>query len=87
MRTSPALALVEVTAPQNGTDDEGYGIVTDDSYTRRLCVVGLADGQVLIKGMTPGFKRGLWHLESNTEPTIFDAKVKWAAKVREMRPR
>ena len=53
----------------------------------RLCVVGLADGRVLIKKLMGGQIAGHWTLLSNTEPPIYDVVVEWAARVKQMSPR
>lgn len=53
----------------------------------RLCVVGLENGKVLVKRLRASKIRGLFNLESNTEDTIFDAAVTWAARVKSMAPR
>jgi transcriptional regulator with XRE-family HTH domain len=54
----------------------------------KLCVVGLADGRVLVKQMKRS-PLGLphVHLYSNVEAPIYDAVVTWAAVVRQMTPR
>lgn len=59
--------------------------VTDDLHGE-LCVVGLADGRVLVKRLRPARAVGLYHLDSNMEPTLNDVEVVWAAKVSGMRP-
>jgi transcriptional regulator with XRE-family HTH domain len=57
------------------------------SLTGRLCVVGLADGRVLVKKLQRGQLAGRFNLLSNTEPPIYDAEVVWAAKVKQLTPR
>lgn len=52
-----------------------------------MCVVGLDDERVLIKRIRRARTPGLFHLESNTEPTINDVEIVWAAKVRGIEPR
>lgn len=52
-----------------------------------LCVVGLNDDRVLIKRIRRSKTPGLFHLESNTEPTILDVEIAWAAKVKSIEPR
>jgi transcriptional regulator with XRE-family HTH domain len=59
----------------------------DDSLVGALCVCGLSRGRVVIKKLRAGSAKGLFHLESETEPTLFDERVEWAAEVKEMRPR
>lgn len=52
-----------------------------------LCVVGLPDDRVLVKRIKQSRTPGFFHLESNTEPTILDVEILWAAKVRSIEPR
>ena len=54
---------------------------------RKLCVVGLSNGQVLVKMLMKGSAPGFFHLVSQTEGIIEDAHVIWAAEVRAMAPR
>lgn len=65
--------------------DEVRNPVTAD-LLGEVCVVGLADGRVLIKQLQASRNEGYFHLISLTEPPITDAVVEWAAKVKEMRP-
>ena len=60
--------------------------VTSD-LLNRLCVVGLADGRVLVKKLVKGQLADRYTLKSNTEPPIYDAVVVWAARVKQMTPR
>lgn len=57
------------------------------SMLGKLCVVGLADGRILVKQLKKGQLPGHFHLISNTEPPIYDAIVEWAAIVKQMTPR
>lgn len=59
--------------------------VTDDMIGK-LCVVGLADGCVLIKKLVPTGD-GLFRLLAERGPPIEDAAVSWAAKIKSMAPR
>jgi transcriptional regulator with XRE-family HTH domain len=59
----------------------------DETTIGSLCICGLADGRVVIKLLRRGSRAGLFHLESETEPTMFDVQVAWAAQVLEMRPK
>lgn len=52
-----------------------------------LCVVGLPDDRILVKRIKRSRTPGFFHLESNTEPTINDVEIAWAAKVRSIEPR
>jgi DNA-binding XRE family transcriptional regulator len=62
--------------------------VTQD-LVNKLCVVGLADGRILIKKIQKAKGRnGLFHLISNgIEPPILDVEIEWAAKVKNMVPK
>lgn len=53
----------------------------------RLCVVGLADGRILVKKLQRGQLPGHFNLISNTEPPMYDQLVQWAAVVKQMTPR
>jgi transcriptional regulator with XRE-family HTH domain len=66
--------------------DDVRSPVTPDLYNR-LCVVGLPDGKVLVKRIRKARTEGLFHLDSNTEPTMNDQEIVWAARVKTMRPR
>ena len=55
--------------------------VTDD-LIGQLCVVGLADGRVLIKELRQGRARGQFHLLSRSGEPILDVEVNWAALVK-----
>jgi transcriptional regulator with XRE-family HTH domain len=58
-----------------------------ENLHHQLCVVGLANGKVLVKRLRPA-SNGLFHLDSNSnEPTMTDQVVEWAALVTNMRPR
>ena len=60
--------------------DNVHQPVTHDLFGE-LCVVGLADGRVLIKLLQRSKTEGLFNLLSQTEPPIRDVAVEWAAKV------
>jgi transcriptional regulator with XRE-family HTH domain len=66
--------------------DDVRSPVTPDLYNR-LCVVGLPDGRVLVKRIRKARTEGLFHLDSNTEATMNDQEILWAARVKTMRPR
>lgn len=48
----------------------------------QMCVVGLADGRVLVKELRNGSIPGHFHLLSQTEGMIENVVIEWAAKVR-----
>ena len=66
-------------------DDVRRPITTD--LLNKLCVVGLADGRILIKKIQRSKAKGLFHLLSQTEDPILDVEIDWAAKVKNMVPR
>lgn len=53
----------------------------------KLCVVGLADGRIMVKKIQRSKAPGYYHLLSNTEEPILDAAIEWAARVKSMVPR
>jgi transcriptional regulator with XRE-family HTH domain len=57
------------------------------SLLNKLCIVGLADGRVVVKKLTKGQLPGRYTLVANTEPPIYDAAVIWAARIKHMTPR
>lgn len=67
--------------------DDVHSPVSSDLHGQ-LCVVGLANDQVLVKIVRPAGEPHHFHLISNgSEEPIFDQEVLWAAKVTNMRPR
>lgn len=78
-----------------GIADDGWLVYYDDvrdpptdDLSGEVCVVGLADGRVLVKKMVRGRKKKHFDLESTGgQPTIYDAKVEWAAAVIAIVPR
>lgn len=52
-----------------------------EAVVGKLCVVGLADGRVLIKKLLRGSSVGLYHLISANAAPITDQEVMWAAAV------
>jgi transcriptional regulator with XRE-family HTH domain len=54
---------------------------------KKLCVVGLEDGRVLVKQLLPSRIDGYFDLLSNNEPPIYEVAVAWAAIVIGIRPR
>lgn len=54
----------------------------------RLCIVETADGRVMIKIPKPARQRDRYHLHPNSGgEVITDAKIVWAARVIDLRPR
>lgn len=66
--------------------DEVRSPITND-LIGKLCVVGLADGRIMVKKVQRSKTQGYYHLLSNTEEPILDAVIDWAAKVKNMVPR
>lgn len=52
-----------------------------DDLIGRLCIVGLADGRVLVKILQWGSAPGRYNLASTAMNTITDQIVEWAARV------
>lgn len=65
--------------------DEVRSPITND-LIGKLCVVGLADGRIMVKKVQRSKTDGYYHLLSNTEEPILDAVVAWAARVKNMVP-
>lgn len=53
----------------------------DETFWKRLCIVGLADGRILVKKLYPGRKPGHYDLHSTNAPPLLDQPVEWAAKI------
>ncbi len=85
---------VEIRGQSLGPFFDKWLIFYDDVHMKprpnmidRVCVVGLADGRVLVKQLTRGERPNRYTLLSQFEPPIYDAAVEWAALVRAMVPR
>lgn len=86
---------VEIRGDSMGVGLNGWIAYYDDvqrparrDLHKKLCVVGLPDGRVLIKYVVPSKVKGLYHLQSNAGgETIHDVPIEWAAKVIGMQPR
>jgi len=77
-----------------GVANDGWLFFFDDEkrppsrdLVGKLCVVGLKNGDVLIRELQPGRKRGRYDLESSNEPTLRDQQVTWAARITWIKPR
>jgi hypothetical protein len=53
----------------------------------QICVVGLADGRILVKKLIRGRRKRHFDLESAAAPTLYDQRVDWAAEVKAIVPR
>lgn len=78
----------------HGIAEEGWLIYYDDRRSPvesdmigELCVLGLADGRVLIKKPFRSRDEGLFDLESTSAPTLRSQVVEWAALVTAIIPR
>ena len=65
--------------------DDRREAVTDD-LIGRLCVVGMADGRVLVKQVLRGKAEGRFELHGQFGEPVLDAEVVWAARVSSMMP-
>ena len=88
-------SALEVTGgSMRGIADDGWLVFFDDdrkaptpALLGKLCVVELKSGDILIRTLQPGRKKGHYDLESATEATMRDQKVAWAARVTWIKPR
>ena len=92
-RASEHTVAVEIRDDSLGAVFEGWTAFYDDRreppgpiIIGSLCIVGLADGRVVIKRVERGQLPNRFTLKSNTQPPIYDAEVEWAAIILEMRP-
>ena len=65
--------------------DDRREAVTDD-FIGRLCLVGLADGRVLVKIVLRARTEGRFDLHGQFGDPVLDAEVVWAAKVKSLAP-
>lgn len=80
---------VEVAGPSMGTyAPDGSLILYNDrrdppreDMIGEVCIVGLPGGEVLVKKLLRGSKRGLFNLDSLVGDTMKDQRVDWAAVV------
>lgn len=77
----------------SGVADDGDLIYWEDepnipteAMIGKLCVVGLADGRILVKRLLRGSRPGLWHLLSTNQTPIEDCEVAWASRVTWVKP-
>lgn len=76
-----------------GLADDGWLLYYDtrrepptDELMGKLCVVGLADGRVVVKKLLRGSRDGMYHLISVHGDPMIDQAVKWAARVSWIEP-
>jgi len=65
--------------------DNDRSLPTPDLF-EKLCVVGLANGTVMVRELRKGTQPNRYHLLSQTEGMIEDAEVLWASAVKAMAP-
>lgn len=68
-------------------DDERLPANRNHNLLGKLCVVSLKSGDILIRVLQLGRKRGRFDLESPTLPTLRDQQITWAARITWIRPR
>lgn len=86
---TPTLVAVTVRGDSmSGMLEDGWTIYydnrrdpPDETLYTKLCIVGVADGQVLVKKLYPGRKRGHFDLHSTNAPPMLDQPVDWAARI------
>jgi hypothetical protein len=88
------VAIEVLGGSMRGVADDGWLFFYDDEQRPpgrellgKLCVVGLKGGDVLVRTLQPGRKRGRFDLESAIEPTLRDQQVAWAARITWIKPR
>ena len=94
-RATATTSALEVTGgSMRGIADDGWLVFFDDdrkapipALIGKLCVIQLKTGEILIRTLQPGRKRGRYDLESATDPTMRDQQVQWAARVTWIMPR
>jgi len=91
---TPQTVAAQVKGPSIGRHFDGWLVfynevrapVTSDQLGQ-LCVVGLPDGRTLVKWLKVSRRPGLFDLQSETEATMKDQEILWAARVTGMQPR
>lgn len=90
----PSTVAVEIRGTSLGPIFDRWLAYYDDLRTPptsdlvgKLCVVGLEDERVLIKYVARSRGYNRFDLSSNTEQPMFDVLLRWAAEVKDMKPR
>lgn len=86
---NPGTVAVEIRGDSmRGIGDNGWLFYFDDrrepvteDLIGELCIVGLENGQTLVKKLYRGRGEGLFDLESTNAPTLRDQKIVWAALI------
>lgn len=91
---TPDTVAVEVRGDSLGPFFAGWTIYFDDrrepvtdDLVGQLCIVGLADGRVLIKKLLHGREPGRFDLHGQFGEPVLGAEVAWAARVKSVAPR
>lgn len=86
--TASTVAVESRGESMRGIAEDGWFVYYDDrrdpptdDLIGKLCVVGLADGRVLVKKLWQGRRKRHFDLESVSAPLLRDAAVEWAAEV------
>jgi hypothetical protein len=86
--STPSTVAVEIRGESLGTVFNRWLVFYDNIHRPvtpeligELCVVGLADGRILIKQLQRGKTKGLFNLISSNDKPILDVEVEWAARV------
>lgn len=89
-----ATVALEAGASMRGIADNGWLYFFDHEKKKpdkellgKLCVVALKNGDVLIRVLQPGRRKGSYDLESPSEPTLRDQQIEWAARITWIKPR
>jgi len=88
------VAIEVLGGSMRGIADNGWLFFYDDEkrspgreLVGKLCVVSLKNGDVLIRTLQPGRKRGRFDLELASHPTLRDQQITWAARITWIKPR
>ena len=90
--SGPETVAAEIRGDSLGPFFDSWCVVYDDvhrpvtdSLDKTLCIVGLADGRVMVKKIQKSkSQKGLFNLLSQFDPPIYDVEIDWAAKIRLM---
>lgn len=90
---TPHTVAAEIRGDSLGPLFVGWRVYWDDrrdpvtaDLIGELCVVGLADGRVLVKQLSRGRTEGRFALHGQFGEAILDAELLWAAKVKSLMP-
>lgn len=93
MDATPSSVAVEIRGTSIGAMFDRWLVYYDDvrspvttDLIGRLCVVGTADGRILVKKIKRAKLPGTYDLISETEPAIEAVSLEWAARVKQLSP-